>query len=252
MSPLVPQLPSSFQNAYGAAIGTLGQVNKVVDSLYAKVHPLLFLASGMFLQYCYRHKELSSDPTIRSHLAVLYDTLLQWVPRNPMHNTSRSTRRRHLDQQHLLHFFNARLSQMILDEVFHGVLDQGRGCLIAFDEPEADNTYGAAIETLVQVSEVVDSLYAKVRPLLLLASGMFLRYCYRHKELSSNPTIRSHLAVLYDTLLQWILRLAVTDSTSFWMQKRSKNGAQADAEDMKEDGNDDIDKRYDGKRAHDD
>ncbi|OJA10649.1 hypothetical protein AZE42_11957 [Rhizopogon vesiculosus] len=132
---------------------------------------------------------------------------------------------------------------MILDEVFHGVLDQGQGCLIVFDEPEADNTYGAAIGTLGQVSEVVDSLYAKVRPLLLLSSGMFLQYYYRHKE---HPTIRSHLAVLYDTLLQWILRLAVTDSTSFWRQERPKNGAQADAEDMKEDGNDDIDTRYDG------
>jgi hypothetical protein len=41
-------------------------------------------------------------------------------------------------------------------------------------------------------------------------------------------------------------RLAVTDSTSFWRQKRPKNSAQADAEDMKEGGNDDIDTRYDG------
>lgn len=66
---------------------------------------------------------------------------------------------------------------MILDKVFHGVLDQGRGCLLVFDDTEADvsssrcflphtltseqTTYATAIDTLQQVGKVVESLYAK-------------------------------------------------------------------------------------------
>lgn len=51
---------------------------------------------------------------------------------------------------------------MILDKTFQGVLDQGRGCLLIFDEPEETGAYGAANETLEQIGNVVESLYAKV------------------------------------------------------------------------------------------
>ncbi|KAF5347989.1 hypothetical protein D9756_010151 [Leucocoprinus leucothites] len=106
--------------------------------------------------------ELSSDPTIRSHLAALYDTLLEQnllriIEPYSVVEISHVASLVGQGQQAV----EAKLSQMILDKVFHGVLDQGRGCLLVFDEPEADNTYGAAINTLEQVGKVVQSLYAK-------------------------------------------------------------------------------------------
>ncbi|KIY71871.1 PCI-domain-containing protein [Cylindrobasidium torrendii FP15055 ss-10] len=106
--------------------------------------------------------ELSSDPTIRSHLAALYDTLLEQNLLRIVEPYST------VEIEHVAEVVGqnrqaveAKLSQMILDKVCHGVLDQGRGCLIIFDEPKADATYTAAIDTLEQVGKVVDSLYAK-------------------------------------------------------------------------------------------
>ncbi|THV05560.1 proteasome regulatory particle subunit [Dendrothele bispora CBS 962.96] len=106
--------------------------------------------------------ELSSDPTIRSHLSDLYDALLQ-------QNLLRIVEPYSVIELEYIaecvgqgrQSVETKLSQMILDKVFHGVLDQGRGCLLVFDEPKADNMYGAAINTLEQVGKVVESLYAK-------------------------------------------------------------------------------------------
>ncbi|KNZ78228.1 putative 26S proteasome regulatory subunit rpn6 [Termitomyces sp. J132] len=83
--------------------------------------------------------ELSSDPTIRSHLAALYDTLLEQnllriVEPYSVVEIAYVAEQVGQGRQSV----EAKLSQMILDKVLHGVLDQGRGCLILFDEPEAD------------------------------------------------------------------------------------------------------------------
>ncbi|KAH6903646.1 proteasome regulatory particle subunit [Coprinopsis sp. MPI-PUGE-AT-0042] len=106
--------------------------------------------------------ELSSDPTIRSHLAALYDTLLEQnllriIEPYSVVEIVKVAELVGQDQQAV----EAKLSQMILDKVFHGVLDQGRGCLLVFDPQEVDNMYGPAIETLEEVGKVVKSLYAK-------------------------------------------------------------------------------------------
>ncbi|KAF6759276.1 hypothetical protein DFP72DRAFT_844539 [Ephemerocybe angulata] len=86
-------------------------------------YPSIYLAYGR----TYALAELCSDTTIRSHLASLYDNLLE---------------------QNILRI--TRLLQMILDKVSFGV-----------DQPEADNAYGAAIESLEEVRKVVQSLYTK-------------------------------------------------------------------------------------------
>lgn len=79
---------------------------------------------------------------------------------------------------------------MILDKVFHGILDQGAGCLVVFDEPEVDvrppplplcsrpperrltpstfanaeqKTYDATLETIGHVSQIVEQLFQRTR-----------------------------------------------------------------------------------------
>ncbi|KAI0351538.1 PCI-domain-containing protein [Trametes cingulata] len=107
-------------------------------------------------------QELSSDTTIRTHLSALYDTLLEQNLLRIVEPYS-VVEIEYVAQQvgQGRQAVELKLSQMILDKVFHGVLDQGRGCLLIFEEPQADRAYGAAIDTLEQVGKVVDSLYAK-------------------------------------------------------------------------------------------
>ncbi|XP_023242371.1 26S proteasome non-ATPase regulatory subunit 11-like [Centruroides sculpturatus] len=58
-----------------------------------------------------------------------------------------------------------KLSQMILDKKFNGILDQGKGVLIIFQDTSIDKTYEAALETIQHMGKVVDSLYHKAKKL---------------------------------------------------------------------------------------
>ena len=58
-----------------------------------------------------------------------------------------------------------KLSQMILDKVFYGVLDQGNGWLILYDEPRRDAAYDASLDLIKNLSNVVELLYEKASSL---------------------------------------------------------------------------------------
>lgn len=128
--------------------------------------------------------ELNNDPIIRTQLAALYDTLLEQNLVRIIEPFSRVEISHIADMVKLpTQQVEAKLSQMILDKKFHGILDQGAGCLIVFDEPEEDKTYETAVETLKQVDKVVSSLYQKVRRKKTIYF-IYTNFLYNHRLLS--------------------------------------------------------------------
>jgi 26S proteasome regulatory subunit N6 len=56
-----------------------------------------------------------------------------------------------------------KLSQMILDNKFNGILDQGTGSIIVFDDESADKSYDYALETIDTLGHTVDKLFEKAK-----------------------------------------------------------------------------------------
>ncbi|KAF2478243.1 PCI-domain-containing protein [Lindgomyces ingoldianus] len=112
-------------------------------------------------------QELGSDRFITSHLRRLYDNMLEQNLIKVIEPFSR------VEIDHVAKMVGLdtvqverKLSQMILDKVIIGVLDQGAGCLIVYDESERDQGYDAALETIEKLSNVVDVLYTNQASLL--------------------------------------------------------------------------------------
>jgi len=114
----------------------------------------------------YKH-DLSQDPVVRTHLAALYDTLLERNLSRCVLPYSRVEVAWIASQlvQLPLDRVEAKLSQMILDKKFNGVWDHGSGCLIVYEEPEEDKTYEEALATMKHMENVVDSLFEKANKL---------------------------------------------------------------------------------------
>jgi 26S proteasome regulatory subunit N6 len=58
-----------------------------------------------------------------------------------------------------------KLSRMILDKTLNGILDQGQGILIVFEESQSDQTYATGLEVISRMGQVVDSLYSQTQQL---------------------------------------------------------------------------------------
>jgi len=114
-----------------------------------------------------RYKDqLEGDPIVNHHLSELRENLLHANLIRLIEPFSR-VQIPHVAKLIALpvKFVEQKLSEMILDKKFHGILDQGTGDLIIFDTREEDKTYDASIQTIKELSGVVDRLYVKAKGL---------------------------------------------------------------------------------------
>lgn len=110
--------------------------------------------------------QLVDDPVVYAHLSKLYENLLEQNLLKIVEPFSR------VQIAHVaklidlpLGLVEGKLSQMILDEALSGILDQGSGDLIVFEDAPQDETFDAALETMKELNGVVDKLYQKAKDL---------------------------------------------------------------------------------------
>ncbi|KAL3907165.1 MAG: hypothetical protein SGILL_008982 [Bacillariaceae sp.] len=106
--------------------------------------------------------ELQEDLLIKHHLHILQEQLLESNLIRIMEPYSC------VELQHIatlmdlpLGVVEKKLSQMILDGKFQGILDQGKGQLIIYEEGEKDKAMDKGLQVLEHMDQVVTTLFAK-------------------------------------------------------------------------------------------
>merc|ERR1711963_1347253 len=111
-------------------------------------------------------RELKDDKIVERHLDSLYQTMLEQNLCRIIEPYSRVQVKFVAEKINLPEpEVEKKLSQMILDKKFQGILDQETRVLIIFEATDRDETYDNVIETISAMSKVVDRLYQAAQKL---------------------------------------------------------------------------------------
>jgi 26S proteasome regulatory subunit N6 len=107
---------------------------------------------------------LKTDDLIAHHLDILYDTMLEANLLKIIYPYSC------VEIAHVAKLINLpvptverKLSQMILDHSFSGILDQGRGHLIVYEATGEDEGFAKSVEIIANMGTVVESLSTRAK-----------------------------------------------------------------------------------------
>merc|ERR1712223_1151829 len=111
-------------------------------------------------------KELEQDRIVAKHLDTLYQTMLEQNLCRIIEPYSRVQVKYVSEKINLPEAeVEKKLSLMILDQKFQGILDQETRVLIVFEKKERDSAYDDVIDTISAMSKVVDRLYQAAQKL---------------------------------------------------------------------------------------
>ena len=91
-------------------------------------------------------------------------------------------------------------SQMILEKKYVGTLDQDDDCLINFDDPKPDGIFSSILETISNISKVVDIFYIKSKNIMAQAKLMRLHLYVKISDptlAEEKNSLKTHHSLVY-------------------------------------------------------
>jgi len=119
-----------------------------------------------YIQVTKYEKYLRSDDLISHQLDELYQKMLELNLLKIVHPYS-CVEISHVAKKIKLPEVDVerKLSQMILDRRFSGILDQGKGHLIIYENSSEDKAYTKGLEVISNIGQVVDALFSRAKAL---------------------------------------------------------------------------------------